>query len=202
MTPLLFDLLSLIYALQALRVLVTLYRRWSAFWDATFTPEDWRLAQEIGVFLVIPIGVLLHELGHGWAARALGARVLGLHYRLFWGYVTYEGALSPAAHWGIALAGNLVSVAFGVLLALSGYYGRGLPLPARYTLLYAGQVQTVFALVAYPLLSFAGFEGDWVTIYDFERTPVLSTVALVGHVAGFIAAATWWRRHVSPRGRA
>ncbi len=197
MERILFNLLSLLYGIQTIRVLITLKRRWTSFWDPTFTPADWRLAQELGVFVFIPIGVFWHEVGHWWAARQAGLTNVEFHYRLFWGYVAYAGTVPPLTEWWIALAGNIVSVAFGFALALWGYYGRTLPLPARYTLLYAGQVQTIYALVGYPLLSFAGFEGDWVTIYAFDRTPWLSTIALIGHLVLLFGSLTWWRTHVS-----
>lgn len=198
MNALLFDLVALLYGLQTIRVIVTLARRWAAFWDTLFTPEDARLAQEIGFFVFIPVGVFLHEVGHWVAARQAGAWHIEFHYRLFWGYVAYVGEMSPTEVWWIALSGNLVSVLFGVGLLLAGYYGRFCPFPARYTLLYGGRVQTVYALVGYPLLSFAGFEGDWQTIYAFQRTPVLSTLTLLVHIALLIGGITWWRRHVTP----
>ncbi len=198
MDRLIFNLLSVIYALQTARVIYTLARRWTAFWDPVFTPADWRLAQELCVFVFIPVGVFFHEGGHWLAARQAGLMNLEFHYRLFWGYVAYTGAVSPTLNWWIALAGNVVSVLFGFILALWGYYGRTLPIPARYTLLYAGQVQTIYALIGYPLLSFAGFQGDWVTIYAFDRTPVLSTAALIAHLALLFGSVLWWRSRVSP----
>ncbi len=191
---LLFDLFALLYAVQAMRTLVTLARNWRAFWDPFFTPQDARLAQEVGFFLFIPVGVFLHEVGHYVTAKMAGAQVLGFHYRLFWGYVSYQGELSPLAHWWIALSGNLVSILFGLVLLAVGYRARRVRFPLRYTLFYAGQIESAFALIAYPLFSFSGlFEGDWVTIYDFATTPMLSTAALIIHLALVLGILTWWR---------
>lgn len=197
MIPLVFDLISVLYGIRALGVLITLLRHWSAFWDPVFTLEDARLAQEVGFFVLIPVGVFLHEVAHWVAARQAGALYTEFHYRLFWGYVAYVGPISPTEAWWIALSGNVVSVLFGIALVLIGYYGQGLGLPARYTLFYGGRVQTVYALVGYPLLSFAGFEGDWQTIYDFSRTPVLSAVTLVLHLGVLVASWIWWEKHTS-----
>lgn len=193
MLPLLFDLFALLYAIQAVRTIIRLARHWHAFWDPVFTPVDARLAQEAGFFLFIPIGVFLHEVGHYVTAKMVGVHVLGFHYRLFWGYVSYVGPVSPRAEWWIALSGNLVSILFGLALLAVGYWGRGLRLPLRYTLFYAGQVESVYALIAYPLLSFSGFVGDWVTIYDFGATPLLSTITLAAHVILVLILLTWWR---------
>ena len=194
MLPLLFDLFALLYAIQSVRTVIALVRHWHAFWDPLFTPQDARLAQEVGFFLIIPIGVFLHEVGHYVAAQMVGARVLGFHYRLFWGYVSYEGYLTPLADWWIALSGNLVSVLFGLALLAAGYWGRRWRLPLRYTLLYAGQIESAFALIAYPLFSFSGvFEGDWVTIYNFNTTPVVSTLTLLVHLGLVLTLLTWWR---------
>ncbi len=193
MLPLLFDLFALLYAIQAVRTLVTLARNWRAFWDPLFTPQDARLAQEVGFFLFIPMGVFLHEVGHYVAAKMAGVQVLGFHYRLFWGYVSYRGPVPPLTDWWIALSGNLVSILFGLALLVVGYRARGLRLPLRYTLFYAGQIESVYALIGYPLLSFSGFVGDWVTIYDFRATPVVSTITLLAHLVTVLVLLTWWR---------
>ena len=194
MLPLLFDLFALLYAIQSVRTVMALVRHWRAFWDPLFTLQDARLAQEVGFFLFIPIGVFLHEGGHYLAAQMVGARVLGFHYRLFWGYVSYEGYLTPLADWWIALSGNLLSALFGLALLAAAYRGRRWRLPLRYTLLYAGQVQSVFALIAYPLFSFSGlFEGDWVTIYNFGATPIASTTPKWTMRVMVLGLLTWWR---------
>lgn len=160
----LFDIISLLYAFLGVRALWTLAKNWRAFTDADLTASDRRLASDIAFFVFIPIGVFLHELGHVLATLQVGGQVVEFHYALFYGYVVPRGNFTPLQDWWIALSGNLVSVVFGfVPLAL-------LPLTQKawikYTLLALARIQLGWALVGYPLLTLAGFHGDWLTIYD------------------------------------
>lgn len=198
MWGLLFTLISLVYTVQAVRVAYTLVRTWRQFWDDNFTPEEQRLAQQVGFFLIIPFGVLLHEFGHAVATWMVGGQVAKLRWFLFWGYVVPVGHFTPAQDWWIALSGNLVSVLFGFALLALGYWGRGWRRVLRYVLLDTGYFQTMYALVGYPLLSFIGFVGDWVIIYDFKRTPTLSALTGIVHLVVLLAVWAWWR---SPRVR-
>jgi tetratricopeptide (TPR) repeat protein len=155
--------LSLLYAFLGIRALWTLAKNWRAFTDDALTAVDRRLASEIAFFVFIPIGVLLHELGHALATLQVGGQVVEFHYAFFYGYVVPRGSFSDLQDWWISLAGNLVSVVFGfVPLAL-------LPLTRKvwikYTMLSLARIQLGWALVGYPLLTLAGFHGDWRTIY-------------------------------------
>ncbi|MDQ2826488.1 MAG: hypothetical protein M3Y04_05975, partial [Actinomycetota bacterium] len=71
---------DLIFALALVGTLFMLVRRRRRFLDADFTGEDRRLATQAAVFVVPPVVVLVHELGHIVGAWIVGGRVLGLHY--------------------------------------------------------------------------------------------------------------------------
>jgi hypothetical protein len=62
-----FDVISFFYALRSLYVLWRLFRNWNDFWDAEVTSSDRSLANEIAFFVLIPLGVFLHEAGHALA---------------------------------------------------------------------------------------------------------------------------------------
>ncbi|MEW5718902.1 MAG: tetratricopeptide repeat protein [Chloroflexota bacterium] len=179
----LFDLLSLLYAFLGVRAIWTLAKNWRAFADDELTAFDRRLASEIAFFVFIPIGVFLHELGHAIATLQVGGQVVEFHYAFFYGYVVPRGNFTLLQDWWISLAGNLVSVIFGfVPLAL-------LPLTRKvwikYTMLALARIQLGWALVGYPLLTLAGFHGDWLTIYG---TSWLLTIPLgVAHTALVLA---------------
>ena len=85
---------DIVFGLALLATLFMIARRWRAFWDADFTAEDRRLATQAGVFVIPPIVVLIHELGHILGARMVGGRVLGFHYGLIEGSVTVARGLS------------------------------------------------------------------------------------------------------------
>ncbi len=185
MTMGLFDLLSLFYAFLGLRAIWTLAQNWRAFTDAELTPFDRRLANEIAFFVFVPIGVFLHELGHAAATYQVGGTIDwfggGFHYALFYGYVIPLGRFTLLQDWWIALSGNLVSVLYGFIpLVFLRFTSKAW---IQYTILSFARIQLGWSLVGYPLLTFAGFEGDWTTIYfasPWLGIPVfLSQAALV-----------------------
>jgi hypothetical protein len=184
---------DLVFALALLGTLFLLIRRWRPFWDAEFTTKDRQLATQCAVFVVPPVVVLLHELGHLAAAKMVGGTVLGFHYGLFEGSVRVAGGLSDAQFWAVALAGNLVGAGVGLGLALAGTLCVRLPRALRRVLILGGLLQVLFQLVVYPLMSLSARFGDWVSIYDFGATPVLSALTAVAHVVALAAIWRWWR---------
>lgn len=183
----LFDLLSLFYAFLGIRALSTAVKNWRAFTDDQLTAFDRRLASELAFFVLIPIGVLFHELGHAAATYQVGGRIDwlngGFHYALFFGYVIPLGRFDPFQHWWIALAGNLVSVIYGFLPLFFLRLAR--PVWLKYMLLAFARIQLGWSLVGYPLITFAGFEGDWTTIYF--TSPALGAPVFILQVALVIA---------------
>lgn len=184
-----FDFLSLFYAFLGVRALWTLAKNWRAFTDDQLTPFDRQLASQLAFFVLIPIGVFFHELGHAAATYQVGGTVDwlhgGFHYALFYGYIIPEGRFTALQGWWISLAGNLVSVVFGLVPLLF----LGLTKKAWYksTILTFARFQLGWALIGYPLITFAGFEGDWTTIYF--TSPLLGIPVFVGQVA--LVAALW-----------
>ncbi|MBI5650694.1 MAG: tetratricopeptide repeat protein [Chloroflexi bacterium] len=163
----LFDLLSLFYAFLGVRAVWTLKKNWRAFTDDALTASDRRLASEIAFFVFVPIGVLLHELGHAVATYQVGGTIDwlngGFHYALFYGYVIPQGNFDPLADWWISLSGNLVSIILGFVPLIFLRFTHKTWM--QYTLLVSARIQLGWALVGYPLLTLAGFQGDWLTIY-------------------------------------
>jgi Flp pilus assembly protein TadD len=182
--------MDLILGFGALLALVGLIRGWRGFVDDDFTADDRRVATQASVFLVPPIVVLLHELGHAAAAIAVGAEVGGIHYGLFEGSVTVLGELTPLESWFVALSGNLVSAIVALAMVGAGAFGTGLRRPFRYLLVLGGAFEVLFSLVGYPLLSLTTRFGDWLTIYDFEATPGPAVVTAVAH--GLLLWGMWW----------
>lgn len=168
------------------QVLLRLARGWRGFWDAEVTASDRRLANELAFFVFIPLGVFLHEAGHALATWQVGGRVAEFQWRVFWGYIVPSGNFTPLQDWWIALSGNLVSIALGLLpIALllrvrRGIWSEILESFARQQLLYA--------LLWYPAFTFIGF-GDWVTIYDFSIAPYAQATA----IAHLTLLASLWR---------
>jgi hypothetical protein len=187
-------LVDVIFGLAALATVVSIVRTWSAFWDGTLSSADKRLATQAAIFLVPPVVVLIHELGHVVAVLAVGAEVAGFHYGLFEGSVGVGGVLTPAQSWFVALAGNVAGAAVGLAMVVVGARAAGMRPALRYVLLLGGLLQVVWAIVGYPLLSLSSDWGDWIVVYDFDATPVLSGATLVVHALALVALWRWWRR--------
>lgn len=185
---------DIILGIAALATIVTIARAWKTFWDEDFTMADRRLATQAAVFLLPPVVVLLHELGHYLTAKALDVPVSSFHYGFFEGSVGIRAARTVEQLWLIALNGNVVSVLCGLALLTVGLGWKTLKRPLRYTFFVTGIIELVFSLVGYPLLSLLARFGDWEIIYDFDRTPGLSTATAAAHAGMLFALWRWWRR--------
>jgi hypothetical protein len=190
-----FVVLSLIYAVLGVRVVVELVRRWRETWDDRFTPRDRALVTEAAFYVLVPVSVALHELGHAVAIWGFGGRVLGWGYFGFAGYVEFNPqAFTPTERIVIALAGTIVNLALaGAAVAL--VFGRRPPMRAAFNelLVRFTQLSLLNALVVYPALDLlAEMDGDWSQIYR-GGVPALSGAILVVHV-GILALLLWsWR---------
>jgi hypothetical protein len=185
----LFDLLSLLYVFIGARAVWTLVKNWRVFTDDELTPFDRNLASQIAFFVFIPIGVFFHELGHAAATYQVGGTIDwlngGFHYALFYGYVVPIGRFTAIQDWWIALSGNLVSVVYGFMpLIFLRFTNKAW---IKFTILSFARIQLGWSLVGYPLITFAGFEGDWTTIYFL--IPLLGVLTFITQAA--LVAALW-----------
>ncbi|MBE9029212.1 M50 family metallopeptidase [filamentous cyanobacterium LEGE 11480] len=175
-----FDTIAIFALLISIQTLVQVSRNWADFWDDRVTANDRSLAQRLGLFVILPLTVLLHEVGHALATWQVGGTVVDFQWRFYWGFIIPVGDFSLAEDWWISFSGNLVSI----VLAL-------LPIPfllrirkriigeILYSFVLIGIIQS---LVAYPILSFVSQRGDWLRIYDFTIQPY-ATITLIVHIA-------------------
>ena len=192
------DLLTsfgLIYLLGAGYTLFQLARNWRAFWDDELTPGDRQIAAGTAFFLLVPVGVLLHEFGHIAAAWSTGSRVLGLHFFGFWGYVEYIPSSSSALlEWYVSLSGNFISYVLGIICLAAGLVARVRP-SLRVVLVQLGVLQLVQTLIFYPLISLdPEFAGDWDSIYSFAA-PAASTVTALVHAVSLVLFVSFLKRN-------
>ena len=190
---------DVLFGIGALLAVVSLVRSWRSFVDDDLTPADRQVGLQVAVFLVPPVAVLLHELGHVAAAWMVGARVTDFNYGLFEGSVGVAGRLTAAQDWFVSFAGNLVSMLVGLAMVVAGARAAGLRRPFRYVLLFGGLFVLLFAVAGYPLLSATANFGDWLVIYDFSETPTLSGLTAVVHVLVLVGLWRWWRTELRVR---
>ena len=195
-----FTPLSLVYLFGAGYTVFQMAKGWRQLRSGQLTPANRRLASGIAFFLLVPVGVLLHEWAHMLAAWGTGGQVLGLHYFLYWGYVEYiPASADPLPIWWVSLAGNFVSYLLGIVCIAAGLLARILAPVARSILLQLGILELAQTLIFYPLISLdPGFHGDWDTIYSFDA-PAASWLTLVVHLASLAGMVWLFRRSDTAR---
>jgi tetratricopeptide (TPR) repeat protein len=189
----LLDVLSLISFALLLQSLLQLKRDWRGFWDDVVTKKDQLLAQRLAIFALLPLGVLLHEIGHAIATWQSGGTVAAFQWRFMWGYIIPKGNFSPFQNWWIALGGNLISfllVAVTILLI-----PRVRKRIVAEILFFFACAQAITSLIAYPLLSITRGFGDWPTIYNLSFQPY-AIITLFLHVCLVVAL---WRLYRSDK---
>ncbi|BAY87444.1 hypothetical protein NIES267_69660 [Calothrix parasitica NIES-267] len=181
-----FDFMAIFYAILSIDTILRLSNNWSSFWDDKITAKDKFILERVAIFILIPLGVFFHEVGHALATLQVGGEVREFQWRVAWGYVIAVGNFLPVESWWIAFSGNLVSIALGYLAILA------VPLvkkPILKHLFYTfSQAELVYSLIAYPLFSFTAVRGDWVKIYDFSVKPY-AQITLAVHI--FLLFTLW-----------
>ncbi|MEM8723373.1 MAG: M50 family metallopeptidase [Cyanobacteria bacterium P01_G01_bin.39] len=173
------DLISLLPVIISVGTLVQLAKSWSQFWDDKVILADQQLAQQLAIFVLLPIGVLLHEIGHSLATWQVGGIVKTFRWYFFSGYIIPTGDFSLAEYWWIVFAGNLVSI----LLALLSIFliTKVRKRIVSEVLYFFACIQSIYALIAYPASSLLTGTGDWTKIYNLNFQPQ-APFTLVAHL--------------------
>lgn len=180
-----FSLISLVYVFIGIRIITQLVRNWRATWDHNFTQTDRQLVDQAAFFVLIPVSVVLHELGHAVAVWGFGKEVVDFGFYGFAGYVAYQPfGLSEIQQTIISAAGSLVNLLL-CLIALAVVLLWKPPMRAAFNELL---IQFVFisglnAFILYPLLDvLSGLNGDWLQMYD-SGVPWLTAVIIACQAA-------------------
>lgn len=193
-----FSLVSLFYVFVGVRCLYRVITRWPALWDDDVTRDDLVLAGEASFFLLIPPTVILHELGHAAALWSLGLGVASWGFLGYMGWVVPTGSAGPLGDFGVALAGNLVTLAIGAGTLAWGVLRPGHPV-RNVLMIDLGRRSLFLVLIFYPAICVA-FAGDFQRIYDFDATPVASGITAAVHVLILaLGYGVLWKRLWRPR---
>jgi hypothetical protein len=197
-----FAIISLIYVAIGLRVIYRLVGSWRSVWDRNFTQSDRSIVDEAAFFVLVPVSVALHELGHAVAIWVMDGDVVDFGYYGFAGYVSYFAfQFDDVQRTLIAAAGSIVNLLL-CLVALALVFLRKPPMRAALNelLLQFAFLSGINAFVVYPLLDLAsGMNGDWRQMYD-SGVPWLTgvIVAIQGNV---LAAGYWLVTHAATRAK-
>ncbi len=163
-------LISLVYVVIGLRVVGDLWRNRTQIFDRNLTPQDRMQITQAAFFLLIPLSVALHELGHAIAVWAFGGEVVDFGFYFFAGYVSYAEPFTDFQHLVVSAAGTIVNIIIGVVVLGFVFLKRPPMRPAFNELLITFAVlQGANALIFYPLLDFAtDMNGDWRQMYSSD----------------------------------
>jgi membrane-associated protease RseP (regulator of RpoE activity) len=180
-----FSIISLIYVVIGVRIVAQLVQNWKAVWDHNFTIFDRQIVDQAAFFVLIPVSVALHELGHAIAVWGFGGRVLDFGFYGFAGYVSYSPrGFSAEEQTIVAAAGTIVNLALCVI-ALAVVFFRRPPMRAAFNelLIQFAIISGLNAFIVYPLLDVAsGLNGDWRQMYD-SGVPWLSAIIVLMQAA-------------------
>lgn len=180
-----FGIISLLYVALGIRVVWMIVQNWRSVWDRNFTANDRMLVNQASFFFLVPISVLLHELGHAIAVWSFGKEVVDWGFYGFAGYVSYFPAgLSEVQQTLISAAGTFVNLILCLIaLAIVIYWQP--PLRAAFNELLLGFVfiSGLNAFIVYPLLDLtSGMNGDWRQMYG-GGVPWLTALIVIVQVA-------------------
>ena len=132
-----------------------------------------QLGNDIAFYAAVPIGVLIHELGHAVIVWVYGGKVVEFGYFFFWGFVLPDRAFAPAwKEWLLSAAGTMGSLLFATVVGV--LFWRHSSSAVRYAGKRTVRYQIYFSLIYYPLFTAVLSFGDWRTMYDFNATPLLA----------------------------
>jgi hypothetical protein len=187
-----FALISLFYVILGVRVVYQLVRNYRQTFDRNFTHEDRMLVDQAAFFVLLPISVALHELGHAIAIWLFGGHVLDWGFYGFAGYVAFDPfEFTDAQQIVVAAAGTIVNLLLAAM-AVGVVFLKRPPFRAAVNelLIQFTWISLLNALVVYPVLDIAsGLEGDWTQMYSFT-VPSLSLTILVLHI--LVLATLFW----------
>ena len=187
-----FAILSLFYVVIGVRVVYRLIKSWPAVWDRNFTQQDRSIVDEAAFFVLVPVSVALHELGHAVAIWSMGGQVVDWGFYGFAGFVSYYPIQFTAVQQTlIAGAGSFVNLvlclgAFGLVL----FWRPPMRASINELLIQFAFLSGANAFIVYPLLDLvSGMNGDWRQMYD-SGVPWLTGV-IIAIQAGALLLGYW-----------
>lgn len=197
-----FGLLSLFYVFLGIRFLTQFVPRRKQIFDNDFTPYDRSMLAQAAFFVLLPVSVLLHELGHAMAIWLMGGQVLDFGFYFFSGFVSYDPrGYSDLQRTLIAFAGTFVNLVL-IVVALAVVFLKRPPLrpPWNELLLQFVFISGINTLIFYPLIDIGlDISGDWSQMYR-SGVPWLTAI-IVAIQVGFLAAGWWGMRNPRIRNR-
>ncbi|MEX2426141.1 MAG: hypothetical protein WD401_05180 [Thermomicrobiaceae bacterium] len=163
-------IMGLLMAVISIRTIYQTIRDREKLFDDDFTRADRQHMSVAAFFMLLPVSVLFHEVGHAVAILLYGGDVTAFGFFFFFGFVGYEGITDAVELFWIALWGNLVSIAMGLAALLLAFL-RPMRSAINYLLIMFGIISILQSLVFYPMMDvLSDLHGDWSQIYTWDTT--------------------------------
>ena len=185
-------IISIFLLIAAVATVWDVVRGRAEIFDERLTADDRNRIVRLVIFVLLPLSIVLHELGHAIAVWSFGGEVLDFGFYLYYGYVSHQGFYTDLDLAIISFAGPIVNVVLGLgAFAIAWFWPRR---PAWNYLLFVFCAFELFnALVFYPLFDFGGgIAGDFSSMYS-SATPVFSLAVGFFHVLILVGAVVFWR---------
>jgi hypothetical protein len=183
-------IMGLLMSIISIRTLYQTVRDRGKLFDDDFTRADRQHMSVAAFFILIPVSVFFHEVGHAVAILLYGGDITAFGFFFFFGFVGYEGISDVVDLFWIALWGNLVSIGMGLAALLLAFL-RPMRAAVNYLLIMFGIISILQSLVFYPMMDvLSDLHGDWSRIYSGD-TPEHSIGMGIFHGAillGMVAA--------------
>lgn len=93
-------ILTLMLAVIGGAALVDVVRNRQALFDDRLTMDERQRLTRLALFVLVPLSVILHELGHAVMVKAFGGQIVGWGFYLYYGYVEHTGYYTPISLHG------------------------------------------------------------------------------------------------------
>lgn len=176
-----FTLISLIYVVIGIRSVSRMVSNWTRTWDRRFTVQDRQLVDEAAFFVLVPISVALHELGHAGAIWGYDGEVIDWGFYGFAGYVSFiPFGFTDVELFVVAAAGTIVNFLLSIgALAIVFFNPRPFRAAINELLVQFAIISGANAFIVYPMLDLAsGMNGDWRQMYS-SGVPALTALIVV-----------------------
>lgn len=164
----------------------------------------WYVVIALGLVLfLLPIMVIIHELGHTVAVIALGGEVTGYNITTYGASVTFKGIDSDQDLLLVHIAGVLANIVVGAYLLFHVWRFKGHPFQEAVTLIW-GIVLLLSDLITYTIADlFYDHGGDFEKVYDVYPWAVpavlLFDLLLVSVVMYVLGSQKFWKGIQLPR---
>jgi Zn-dependent protease len=185
-------ILSIILLIAAAASIYSVIKHRQSIFDDRVTADDRNRIVQLVIFVLLPLSIVLHELGHAIAVWSFGGEVVDFGFFLYYGYVAHRGFYTDLDVAIISFAGPIVNVVLGLgAFAIAWFWPRRAAW--NYLLFVFAAFELFNALIFYPLFDFGGgIAGDFSSIYS-SATPVFSAVVGFFHILILVGAVVFWK---------